>query len=129
MQKGSSCRRIRDEGSHQALAGTEARAKTGASEEGLTALAWAVREGHPEIAEALLQAGGIGSGIQATAQYNYHLDNVPEMNRATWLSWNLLLGDTALLLGSIAGPYLAGWTGTPLALILFGIMRLVTGVL
>jgi MFS family permease len=71
--------------------------------------------------------GGIGSGILITAQYNYHLDNVPECNRAAWLSWNLLLGNAALLLGSLAGPYLSGWTGTPLALILFGGLRLVTG--
>jgi MFS family permease len=73
--------------------------------------------------------GGLGSGILATAQYNYHLDNVPGMNRAAWLSWNLLLGNAALLLGSLIGPYLSGWTGTPLALILFGILRLITGLI
>jgi ketol-acid reductoisomerase len=48
--------------------------------------------------------GGIGTGIQSTAQYNYHLENVPADSRATWLSWNQMLGNAAILLGSLVGP-------------------------
>lgn len=69
--------------------------------------------------------GGIGSGILSTAQFNYHLENVPENDRSTWLSWSLLLGNAALLLGSLAGPQLAALTGVTPALIVFGIFRLV----
>ncbi len=71
--------------------------------------------------------GGIGSGILSTAQYNYHLDNVPENDRPVWLSWSLMLGNTALLIGSLGGPLLATRTGTPLALIVFGTFRLLMG--
>ena len=73
--------------------------------------------------------GGIGSGILLTAQYNYHLDNIPDHERSTWLSFNFLLGNAALLLGALAGPALAGWTGAALALIIFGILRLLSGFL
>lgn len=69
-------------------------------------------------------AGGLGSGILLTAQYNYHLENVPENDRATWLSWNLFLGNGALLLGALIGPQIASLTGDPLALAIFGALRL-----
>ena len=73
--------------------------------------------------------GGVGAGILMTAQYNYHLENIPDHDRSTWLSWNLLLGNAALLLGSLVGPWLAGWTGVTLALVIFGVLRLLTGLL
>lgn len=69
--------------------------------------------------------GGIGSGILSTAQFNYHLENVPENDRSAWLSWSLLLGNAALLLGSLGGPQLAELIGVPVALIIFGAFRLV----
>lgn len=71
--------------------------------------------------------GGIGSGILITAQYNYHLENIPDRDRSTWLSINLLLGNAALLLGSLAGPMLARWSGVALALVIFGVLRLLAG--
>jgi MFS family permease len=72
-------------------------------------------------------AGGIASGVLGTAQYNYHLDNVPQNEQATWLSWNLLLGNAAVLLGALVGPLLARLTGTPPALLFLGVLRLVLG--
>lgn len=89
-------------------------------------LAYAANPAHYMISVAF---GGIGSGILITAQFNYHLDNVPDQDRAAWLSWNLMLGNAALLLGSLVGPLLAGWTGVPLALILFGGFRLLTALI
>ncbi len=68
--------------------------------------------------------GGIATGILNTAQYNYHLDNVPGAEPSRWLSINLLLGNTAVLLGSLIGPILARQVGTPEALIVFGGLRL-----
>lgn len=70
-------------------------------------------------------AGGLGTGVLITAQFNYHLDNVPENDRSTWLSWSLLMGNSALLLGSLLGPLLAGWTGVLLALGIFAALRLI----
>lgn len=71
--------------------------------------------------------GGLGAGILLTAQYNYHLENVPDHERAVWLSWNLLLGNAALLIGAIGGPQVALLTGIPTALVVFGALRLVMG--
>lgn len=68
--------------------------------------------------------GGIASGLLGTAQYNYHLDNVPDQDRSTWLSWNMLLGNAAVLTGALAGPAVAHLTGTPVSLVLLGLLRL-----
>ena len=71
--------------------------------------------------------GGIGSGILLTAQFNYHLENIPETDRPVWLSWNLLLGNAALLLGALVGPLFAGQFGVPVALLGFGALRFSMG--
>jgi MFS family permease len=68
--------------------------------------------------------GGIATGLLGTAQYNYHLDNVPDQDRSTWLSWNMLLGNAAVLTGALVGPAVAHLTGTPAALVLLGLLRL-----
>lgn len=71
--------------------------------------------------------GGIATGIINTAQYNYHLDNVPNTEPANWLAVNLLLGNAAVLLGALGGPEIAGLIHVPSALILFGGLRLAVG--
>lgn len=71
--------------------------------------------------------GGLGSGILLTAQYNYHLENVPDHERATWLSWNLLLGNAAILIGAVLGPEVALRVSAPSALWIFGALRLMIG--
>ena len=72
---------------------------------------------------------GVATGILSAAQYNYHLDNLPPSRRSSWLSWNLLLGNAAVLLGALAGPFLARWFGTSPALLTFAALRLGIGVL
>lgn len=69
-------------------------------------------------------AGGLGSGILLTAQYNYHLENVPASDRPAWLSWSLFLGNGAVLLGALLGPQIAALTSDPIALVIFGVLRL-----
>ncbi len=71
--------------------------------------------------------GGIATGILNAAQYNYHLDNVPDTERPSWLSVNQVLGNAAILLGALLGPLLARGIGTPNALIAFGGLRLLVG--
>jgi MFS family permease len=71
--------------------------------------------------------GGIASGILNVAQYNYLLDNVPQEERATWLAWNVLIGNAAVLVGALGGPAIATLTGAPAALIFFGVLRLAVG--
>lgn len=73
--------------------------------------------------------GGIGSGILITSQFNYHLDNLPSEDRSTWLSWSLMLSNAALLIGSLIGPLLAGWTDTPTALTVLSLLRIVAAML
>jgi MFS family permease len=77
------------------------------------------------LAAAIL--GGIAAGVLGAAQYNFHLDNLPETERSSWLSWNLLLGNAAILLGALAGPAVAHIGGTPLALLIIGGLRLAIG--
>jgi MFS family permease len=72
-------------------------------------------------------AGGIATGILNAAQYNYHLDNVPDLNRSNWLSINLLLGNAAILLGALCGPLIANALGSPDALIIIGALRMAVG--
>ena len=73
--------------------------------------------------------GGFAAGILNVAQYNYHLDNVPRAEQSTWLSWNLMLGNSAVLLGALIGPAVAQINGTPSALVFFGILRFVVGLI
>ena len=74
-------------------------------------------------------SAGVASGILSAAQYNYHLDNLPPTQRSSWLSWNLLMGNAAVLLGALAGPYIAAWIGTSPALLMFSAFRLGIGLL
>jgi MFS family permease len=71
--------------------------------------------------------GGFASGILMAAQYNYHLDSVPRNDQTVWISWNSALGNIAALLGSVAGPALAGVIGIPATFITLGVLRLLIG--
>lgn len=72
--------------------------------------------------------GGLASGILASAQYNYHLDALPPSDQPAWLSWSLLLGSMAVLIGALAGPALARFSSVPVALVILGAARFVVGV-
>ena len=73
--------------------------------------------------------GGFASGILNVAQYNYHLDNVPRAEQSAWLSWNQLLGNSAVLLGALIGPLVAQVSGTPSAIVFFGVLRFAVGLI
>ncbi len=66
----------------------------------------------------------MASGILLTSQMNYNLENVPDSERPEWLSWSNLMGNAALLLGSLLGPGIAGVIGIPAAIFSFGALRL-----
>jgi MFS family permease len=72
--------------------------------------------------------GGLASGILASAQYNYHLEALPPSEQPAWLSWSLVLGSAAVLVGALAGPALARFSSVPAALIILGAARFVVGV-
>jgi MFS family permease len=71
--------------------------------------------------------GGIASGVLGASQYNYPLDHLPQTDRSIWLSYSLLLGNAAVLLGALVGPLVARHMGISGALIGFGVLRLMVG--
>ncbi|HEY3341300.1 MAG TPA: MFS transporter [Anaerolineae bacterium] len=71
---------------------------------------------------------GIASGMLSAASFNYHLENVPRLDQTVWISWNIMLSNMAVLLGSFAGPALAGMIGIPASLAVVGGIRLLLGV-
>jgi MFS family permease len=83
----------------------------------------------PALYLVSVAVGGIASGIQMTAQYNYHLEAVPLDRTATWLSWNQMLGNGAVLIGSLLGPVLAQHSGAVPALLAFGVLRALLGII
>jgi len=64
----------------------------------------------------------------AGAYANYLLERIPEDDRPSHLAWYNIILNVAVLLGSLAGPFLAGYIGISVALIAFGVLRLLAGV-
>jgi MFS family permease len=72
--------------------------------------------------------GGFAWALVAGAYANYLLENIPVFDRPSHLAWYNIVLNTAVLLGSLAGPLLAGVIGISVSLIAFGILRLLAGV-
>ncbi len=77
------------------------------------------------IAAAII--GGVASGVLGSAQYNYHLDSLPRTEQPSWLSWSMLLGNAAVLIGALLGPALSGIFGAQWALMILAVLRLAIG--
>lgn len=71
--------------------------------------------------------GGFAWAMAGGAIYNYILDNVPAHDRPAYLAWYSLISNAAILLGSMAGPALAGLIGPATALVVFGVGRFLAG--
>jgi len=71
--------------------------------------------------------GGFAWAMVAGAYANYLLEQIPENDRPSHLAWYNLILNAAVLLGSLAGPFLAGFIGLGVALMLFALMRLLAG--
>lgn len=71
--------------------------------------------------------GGFAWALVGGAYGNYLLERIPEYDRPAHLAWYNIILNAAVLLGSLAGPFLAGYIGIGVALIVFGIMRLLAG--
>lgn len=68
-------------------------------------------------------AGGLGWSLVGGALTNYLLERIPADDRPAHLAWYNLALNAALLLGSLAGPFVAGLIGVPVALLLFAALR------
>jgi len=71
--------------------------------------------------------GGFGWAMVGGAYPNYLLEKIPVSDRPAHLAWYNIILNTAVLLGSLAGPTLARYSGLGTALILFGVLRLLAG--
>jgi MFS family permease len=73
-------------------------------------------------------AGGFAWALVAGAYANYLLEHIPHDDRPSHLAWYNIILNAAVLIGSLAGPFLAGYIGIGIALIAFGALRLLAGV-
>jgi MFS family permease len=73
-------------------------------------------------------AGGFAWALVGGAYANYLLERVPENDRPFHLAWYNIVLNAAVLLASMAGPFIANYIGLGTALFLFGILRLLAGI-
>jgi MFS family permease len=71
--------------------------------------------------------GGFAWALVAGAYANYLLERIPVDDRPSHLAWYNIILNAAVLVGSLAGPVLAGFIGVGLSLIIFGALRLLAG--
>jgi hypothetical protein len=71
--------------------------------------------------------GGVVWALVAGAQANYLLEKVPENDRPSHLAWYTVVLNLAVLTGSLAGPMFSNSIGLVSALILAGVLRLISG--
>jgi MFS family permease len=71
--------------------------------------------------------GGFAWAMVGGALINYLLDKVPAEERPPYLAWYNIILNAAILFGSLLGPILANQIGLSTVLILFGVLRLLSG--
>jgi len=72
--------------------------------------------------------GGFGFAFISGSFANYMLENIPAHDRPAHLAWYTIILNASVLIGSLAGPVVAGFLGLANALILFGVLRLLAAV-
>ena len=72
--------------------------------------------------------GGFAWALVAGAYANYLLEQIPVDDRPSHLAWYNIILNAAVLLGSLAGPLLAGLIGIGVSLVVFGVLRLLAGI-
>ena len=72
--------------------------------------------------------GGFAWALVGGAYANYLLEQIPEDDRPSHLAWYNIILNAAVLFGSLAGPFLAGYIGIGVALVVYGLLRLLAGI-
>jgi MFS family permease len=72
--------------------------------------------------------GGFAWALVGGAYANYLLEQIPENERPFHLAWYNIVLNAAVLVGSLAGPFIASIIGLGTALFFFGILRFFSGV-
>jgi MFS family permease len=70
---------------------------------------------------------GLGWAMFSGAIFNYLLEMAPEHDRPAHMAWYNLAFNGAMLIGSLCGPLIAGWTSIVVALFAFAVLRLLSG--
>jgi MFS family permease len=73
--------------------------------------------------------GGFFTALATGSYANYMLEHIPPDDRPTHLAWYNIVLNIAILTSSLAGPAIADQIGLFSALILFGIIRFLAGVI
>jgi Na+/melibiose symporter-like transporter len=71
--------------------------------------------------------GGLAWALVGGAYSNYVIEKCPENDRPAHLAWYNLVLNAGVLGGSLLGPLIADQIGLPVALVLFGLLRGLTG--
>jgi predicted MFS family arabinose efflux permease len=72
--------------------------------------------------------GGLTWAMIGGAFANYLLEKIPASDRPAHLAWYNIILNIAILAGSLAGPLLSDFIGLEQALLLFGFLRLISGI-
>jgi MFS family permease len=71
--------------------------------------------------------GGYSWALMGSAYMNFVLENIPENDRPAHLAWYSIVLNASILIGSLAGPFIAGFIGLAAALLVAGILRMAAG--
>lgn len=72
--------------------------------------------------------GGLAFAFVSGAYANYMLEHIPAHDRPSHLAWYTIILNTAILIGSLAGPAISDRIGLSSALVLFGALRMFAAV-
>ncbi len=72
--------------------------------------------------------GGLAWGLVGGALTNYIIEHCPENDRPAHLAWYNIILNASILIGSLLGPLIAETVNLPIALLVFGIMRGIAGI-
>jgi len=72
--------------------------------------------------------GGIAWSILAVALLNYLLENSPQHDLSVYMSFYILASNGSILIGSLAGPFIASLIGYSESLALFAVLRVLSGI-
>jgi len=71
--------------------------------------------------------GGFAWAMVSGALANYLLERVPPDERPRYLAWYNIVLNASILIGCLSGPLMADWLGLSVALVTFGVLRLLAG--
>jgi predicted MFS family arabinose efflux permease len=71
---------------------------------------------------------GLNFAMMSGSYANYMLENIPADDRPSHLAWYNIILNAAILIGSLAGPALAGQLGLVEALLIIAALRFFSGI-